>query len=298
MIKKYYKQFKKLKGLEKTNISVAIVNNFLNTKQFTKKVNSKTFNIRESAELILISEINDVDLEITYNKVCTMVFNSKKSLDIIKEKVYNRTLQDNICTIQLDDFYIRTSNFDSLKSTNSNDLFWLHKDDEIFLVLKEEHSDNNSVGDVLSNSKLLPLYNKKYDKTKVLNGKDWVKHYLIKPEEGYLYFVKLKISSKEFYKVGISKSINRFKNKVDVLESNFIKMSMLKASLIEQFIHIENKNRRLYVDSIDSKFEGKTECYYNNMTDFYTSIEMDTCIDVVSKYNGYDKNIIKLALKD
>ena len=51
-------------------------------------------------------------------------------------------------------------------------------------------------------------------------------------------------------------------------------MNMLRASIIDQYIHLSNSDRRLFIGDIDDTFEGKNECYR---------------IDLYNKYKDYDK---------
>ena len=72
---------------------------------------------------------------------------------------------------------------------------------------------------------------------------------------------------------------------------------MLKASIIEQYIHIQNSERRLYVSNVDDAFEGKNECYHINLKEFYNKIDIDECLTKVCEFKGYDLNILKYALQ-
>ena len=144
---------------------------------------------------------------------------------------------------------------------------------------------------------MIPLVPKQNIDTPILNGKDWVKTYALKKEIGYLYFIKAKLKNQLFYKVGISKSKDRFKYKnIEILDSKFIEMNMLKASILEQYIHLINSERRLFVSNIDNKFEGKNECYHIDLYNFYTEINFDECLEVVSKNKNYDLNLLKNCL--
>lgn len=107
-----------------------------------------------------------------------------------------------------------------------------------------------------------------------IRGKDWVKHYIFNDTNliGTLYFIKLDINNKIVYKVGITKHNieKRFKglNKnIKLLNIIEIKRPILECVIIEKYIHDTNKELREY--NIEYDFEGKTECYFNDMYYLY-----------------------------
>lgn len=74
-----------------------------------------------------------------------------------------------------------------------------------------------------------------------------------------------------------------------MIESNFIEMNMLRASIIEQFIHLSNSERRLFIGDIDDTFDGKNECYHIDLYNKYKDIDINSCLDIICEYKDYDK---------
>lgn len=300
------KYFKSLKGREKLINARNIVDIFINTNAYTQEVTLNTPHLIQSADYILDREskrkISKIELAKTFNNVLTKINNNARDLDKIS-KLWKHKIHEENGLIKIGDFYIKSIKSDQLFSNNSQDFFWLYENNQIYLVLPRDETADNDLSVVIQDnlygnqSVKVPLVFKDDMNTAVLNGKDWVKSYILSEDIGYIYFIKAKIKEQIFYKVGISKNRDRFKYKnIEILESNFIEMKMLKAALIEQYIHIINTNRRLFLSNIDSTFEGKNECYHVDLMEFYKHMDIEECLKVVCSYKNYNINTLRYAI--
>lgn len=300
------KYFKSLKGREKLINARNIVDICINTNAYTQEVTLNIPHLIQSAEYILDREskrkISKTELAKTFNNVLTKINNNAGDLNKIS-KLWKHLIHDEDGIIKIGDFYIKSIKSDQLFSNNPQDFFWLYENNQIYLVLPMDETADNDLSVVISDnlygnqSVKVPLIFKDDINTAVLNGKDWVKSYILSEDIGYIYFIKAKIKEQIFYKVGISKNKDRFKYKnVEILDSNFIEMKMLKAALIEQYIHIINTDRRLFLSNIDNTFEGKNECYHVDLMDFYKRIDIEECVKVVCAYKNYNINTLRYAI--
>ena len=302
------KYFKSLKGPKKLESALYIVDMFLNTKIYTKKLDIKTPHLIHSAEYILDREsknfTSSLELSKTFNYVLTVTNNSSCNMEHIR-KLYNFKMIRDKEYIKIGDYCVKFRESDTLFSDNPRDFFWLHENNQMYMVIPQNETTDNCLSVVLNKnifntkSVKIPLIHKNDINTAVLNGKDWVKHYILSDDEGYLYFIKARIKNQIFFKVGISKHLDRFKYKdVEIIDSKFIKMKMLQAALIEQYIHLSNSNRRLYMSSVDNSFEGKNECYHIDLIEFFNSINMKNCINTVCEYKNYNKDVLQYSIKN
>lgn len=299
--------FNVLTGKEKSEIAIDIVSKFINTEKYTQDINQDTYNIIRAANYILERQSKGKNsfrnLAISFNTVMTLINNNYK--DYLEfSKLFKNKIKDESGQLILGDYIIKTVEGEKLFSQDPNDLFWIFENNQLYLVLSKEHSINNDLEEVIHVNKFnnssvkVPLVRKQNIKAPLLNGKDWVKSYTLKKETGYLYYIKGRIKDQIFYKVGISKSKERFKYKnVEMIESNFIEMNMLRASIIEQYIHLSNSDRRLFIGDIDDTFECKNECYHIDLYNKYKDVNINTCLDIICEYKDYDKNILLYALK-
>ncbi len=298
--------FNTLTSKEKVEAAISIVSKFINTEKFTQQISAETPNVIRAATYILERQSKGKNsfrnLAISFNTVMTLINNNYK--DYLEfSKLFKNKIKDDNGQLILGDFIIKTVPGEKLFSQDPNDLFWIFENNQLYLVLSKEHSINNDLEEVIQLNKFnnssvkVPLIRKQDLNTPLLNGKDWVKTYTLKKEIGYLYYIKGKIKDQIFYKVGISKNKERFKYKnIDILESNFIEMTMLRASIIEQYIHLSNSERRLFIGNIDSTFEGKNECYHIDLYNKYKNIDINNCLDTICKHKDYDKTILTYAL--
>lgn len=299
-IKSLHRKFKSADSKSKTSLAIVIVNEFLNTVRFTKEINENTYNLKMAAEFILLNEMKNGCMIKAYNKVCTMVYNSFHDYEKIKSDLLSNPIIDNK---YIGEYFIH-GNYDSLLSTNPGDFFLIYNSNNFYIVLDAEHvADNSDVGDIIKNnifnnsSVIVPLSKKCYELTKTLNGKDWVKEYALKNNTGYLYFIKFLKNNKQFHKVGISKSKDRFKNEhIIILEQHFIEMDMFSAAVKEQYIHIVNTNKRVFSDDLDD-FGGKNECYHVDLYNKYKKLDLNECLDTVSTFSGYDTIMLKYIVE-
>ena len=301
------KYFNSLTGKEKLQTASELVSKFINTEKFTQQINAETPNVIRAATYILERQSKGKNsfrnLAISFNTVMTLINNNYK--DYLEfSKLFKNKIKDENGQLVLGDYIIKTVKEEKLFSQDPNDLFWIFENNQLYLVLSKEHSMNNDLEEVIHLNKFnnssvkVPLVRKQNTNAPLLNGKDWVKTYTLKKETGYLYYIKGRIKDQIFYKVGISKSKERFKYKnIEMIESNFIEMNMLRASIIEQFIHLSNSERRLFIGDIDDTFEGKNECYHIDLYNKYKDIDINSCLDIICKYKDYDKNILLYALK-
>ena len=75
-------------------------------------------------------------------------------------------------------------------------------------------------------------------------------------------------------------------------------MDMLSAAIMEQYIHIMNCERRLYINDIDSSFEGKNECYHINLYTKYIDLRVEECLETVCSKKGYDKDTLLYVINN
>ena len=300
------KYFLSLVGKEKLEMAIEVVSSFINTNSFTQEINSSTLNLVRAATYILERQSKGKNsyrnLAISFNVVMTLINNNYKDY-MVFSKLFKHKIKYTSSELCIGEYIIKTSDSEELFSHDPNDLFWIYENNQLYLVLSKQHSANNDLDTIITSNKFnfpsvkLPLVHKNNISTPILNGKDWVKTYTLKKEIGYLYFIKAKIKNQNFYKVGISKSKERFKYKnIEIIESNFIEMTMLRASIIEQYIHLSNSDRRLYIGDIDNTFEGKNECYHIDLYKTYSDININKCLDKICEYKDYDKNILLYAL--
>ena len=299
--------FNAITGKEKVEAAVIIVSKFINAEKYTQEINKDTLNIIRAANYILERQAKGKNsfrnLAISFNNVMTLINNNYK--DYLEfSKLFKNKIKDENGQLILGDYIIKTVKGEKLFTKDPNELFWIFENNQLYLVLSKEHCANNDLEEVIqlnkfnSSSVKVPLIRKQDLNTPLLSGKDWVKTYTLKKEIGYLYYIKGKIKNQIFYKVGISKNKERFKYKnIDILESNFIEMTMLRASIIEQYIHLSNSERRLFIGNIDSAFEGKNECYHIDLYDKYKNIDINKCLGIICKHKDYDKNILTYALQ-
>ncbi len=118
----------------------------------------------------------------------------------------------------------------------------------------------------------------KDDNYNFINGLKWIKHYIFEPKIGYLYFVKLRYNNILTFKIGITtKYTNMFNNNYEIVQSNFKKMNMLEASIIEYAYHKKYKQYRQF---FSEKFSGYTECYRIPIKDTLTFEDAKNIINI------------------
>ena len=193
------KYFKSLKGKEKLISAINIVDIFINSNTRTQEITSNLPHLIQSAEYILDREakrkISKIELAKTFNSVLTKINNNPTGLNKIS-KLWNHTIHDDCGMIRIGDYYIKSIKSDRLFSNNSQDFFWLYENNQIYLVLPRGETSDNDL-DVIINANLygtqsvkVPLIFKDNINTPILNGKDWVKSYILNEDVGYLYFIK------------------------------------------------------------------------------------------------------------
>ncbi len=302
------KLFKSIHGKEKREMAIEIVSTFINSNQYTRDINENTKNLIKAAEYIMDRQATGKNslknLQISYNYVMTLISNDYKDY-MNFTKIFNKKILESDGVLTLGEYIIKTDSNTTLFSNNPFDLFWIYENNNLYLVLPKRHTIDNDLGVIIEQniykdkSVKIPLIKSQYKNTPTLNGKDWVKHYILNNEVGYLYFIKGSIKNITFYKVGITKTTDRFKYKnIKILEKNFIKMDMLSAAIIEQYIHIMNCERRLFINDVDSTFEGKNECYHINLYNKYVDLSVEECLETVCNNKGYDKDTLLYVINN
>ena len=226
------KLFKSMYGKEKREMAIEIVSAFINSNQYTRSINENTKNLIKAAEYIMDRQATGKNslrnLQISYNYVMTLISNDYKDY-INFTKIFNKKILECDGVLTLGEYIIKTDCNTTLFSNNPFDLFWIYENNNLYLVLPKRHTIDNDLGVIIEQniykdkSVKIPLIKSQYKNTPILNGKDWVKHYILNNESGYLYFIRGSIKDVTFYKVGITKTADRFKYKnIKLLEKNFI----------------------------------------------------------------------------
>jgi hypothetical protein len=260
---------------------------------------------------IILNLPRDILPSILFNKVLTSILNTTENYNKIQEFFKTHEIADNLDEIYIKNkinnktYIVKTDGCNKTKLKNIDEYVFINKNDNIYLLLSLNHTNLNDIDVYIKNnihntsSVTCPLVLLKDLNDRILNGKNWVKHYTFDNKEGYLYFLKIKLDDKITYKVGIT-SIDlqsRYNKKYEILESKAIKMNMLLASIYEQYIHISNYNIRNYVKHFNHEFDGKHECYHKDLYDVYLSYDINKVIEIISNYNKIKPSIMFDILK-
>jgi len=290
-LKKKYNEFKKIKN---RNI---YIKNFIN-EYFNIKIDSL-----KNYEYILLklidsniftkdNEINFykcqtklIELILNNNEQQSMVDAFKKNFKMFQDDDYNDYF-GNIFDDELKIEYVVIGN--SEKKFNVEDIVSfidtcitavIYRNNNFYILYTDDKSLFDIRDDLIIDMSDLKLKFKKVHNIKELfmknQGKDWIKHYLCEKNiQGKLYFITFQYNDFIFYKVGITKYDveSRYKGiskEFKILEKYEYSFSMLECSIIEKFIHDTNRLNR---EISDLDFEGKTECYFNNIHNKYCNI--------------------------
>lgn len=110
---------------------------------------------------------------------------------------------------------------------------------------------------------------------KLNNGKDWIKTYIFeKKTKGLLYYLTMDILEKQkTHKIGITKNTvkQRYSNlpsEIKIIKEKVVEHDdILISAIIEKYLHHKYKHLR---DEPCVDFEGKNECYVNDMSHLYS----------------------------
>ena len=291
--KKELKFFKKQSYKDKLEMSYYYLSSFLNSNNNLS--NFPNNQVIKAATLVLELHIkNQVESEISYNRVLCRLLNNDEDYSKIN-KLFHKNIKvlQNKDTLYFDNGHIIGNNLENLiegRLNRADEFAYIIKDGYFCVIVDEKTNlpkiDGFNIFNAYNRKSIaIPLNKIKNLNNKLLNGKDWIKHYIFHPEEnveGSLYFLKMKHKNLIFYKVGITKHNvdKRFTGlkDVDILEKFEVRMNMLEASIIERYIHNINFKYRTHLEN--KTFAGQNECYYNDLRCLYNE-------DILNKAISY-----------
>lgn len=293
---------------------------YLMNKHFNIKLNSK-YNSHMFVFNITINNfryVNDYDIDIVRfkNELVQNDLNSTEGIyEIIKFKTNYKYYMDKVGNQYYKNIVNNKFEFSSnlIEKFNESDITnsmlhhpsicYLYNNGNMYFLTNDvdmcyEDEDDNKREDIkITHECEQYSFRKIYsiDSKYSIKGKDWIKYYLFnKNEFGKLYFLKMSYKDIIFYKVGITKNDikSRYKaltKSITIIDYIQYDMNMLKASIIERFLHYKYKHLQ---EIPKIHFEGKTECFYNDIHNYYKNdklIENKSIMYIASEYNlSYD----------
>lgn len=157
------------------------------------------------------------------------------------------------------------------------------------------YEDSFALINYTDTTQITPGFSLQKRNIKTDNGNDWIRYYIGRNDKGYIYKLKCKKENTIFYKIGITKNIekriNQISKNIDIIDVEYEENYMILNAIRERAFHEENINRKLH---FNDKFDGCNECYVLNLE----IPNLSKSLDILEYNYTINRKLLELILKE